>query len=579
MHFHLPSNLQTELIAYDPVLKKLARNTNPKPKTKKSTYPLGNPKRLIPVDVVRESMLDDAIKNINSCPASDRHQKFTCIVNGEVIVTAILYHYEQCWYAAWLPPKEKEDKYVYGYAFAFKDTKAAHDIVPKVIINSIDSYQQIVTGRSLMYQHQEVITIESIRNGQTNRNWNIPSAAAYYQKSKKIYQIIKAFEFQLITTIPVWKDSPNIFDRIANKTNLASIVFQGSLEISDEYWLQYGDKSKWKASYENLFGLITYHAHTSCYAGDEYKAYNKILHIISKPFFKKWIQAKCDEVNAMHLDETNEYRSYINRPWKTMKKLLARIYAIHKIWPDCPIDYYQNHIEQLISIDFTRQSPTFAVSDWLGKHMPVASFFQIITKQYEKERHDAQTKNMQRYFFDEHLGLSVYRFYEWADTISMLCRILEREEHKDFAPPKRWRIEEFHDYVQAEAWKIRNPNHTLPQDLFPTPVKIELGSSNWSFFQPIDTHQLGEWGQAVRNCVGNAAHYAEGVRKKQHFIVLCLIDSKPNFTVQLEVSNGLMSVKQIVGLSNTKLTPEQQELYTTAFGMALQARESELVSA
>jgi hypothetical protein len=61
--------------------------------------------------------------------------------------------------------------------------------------------------------------------------------------------------------------------------------------------------------------------------------------------------------------------------------------------------------------------------------------------------------------------------------------------------------------------------------------------------------------------------------------LLCLIDSKPNFTVQLEVSNGLMSVKQIVGLSNTELTPEQQELYTTAFGMALQARESELVSA
>ena len=128
MQFRLPSNLQTELIAYDPVLKKLARNTNPKLKTKKSTYPLGNPKGLIPVDVVRESMLDDAIKNISSCPASDRHQKFTRIVNGEVIVTAILYHYEQCWYAAWLPPKGQEDKYVYGYAFAFKDTKAAHDL-------------------------------------------------------------------------------------------------------------------------------------------------------------------------------------------------------------------------------------------------------------------------------------------------------------------------------------------------------------------------------------------------------------------------------------------------------------------
>jgi hypothetical protein len=118
----------------------------------------------------------------------------------------------------------------------------------------------------------------------------------------------------------------------------------------------------------------------------------------------------------------------------------------------------------------------------------------------------------------------------------------------------------------------------LPQDLFPAPVKIELGSSKWTFFQPIDTHQLGEWGQAVRNCVGNASSYAEGVRKKQHFIVLCLIDGKPQFTVQLEVNNGSMFVKQIVGLSNSRLSPEQQELYTTAFSQALQARENELVS-
>jgi hypothetical protein len=39
-----------------------------------------------------------------------------------------------------------------------------------------------------------------------------------------------------------------------------------------------------------------------------------------------------------------------------------------------------------------------------------------------------------------------------------------------------------------------------------------------------------------------------------------------------------MFVKQIVGLSNSRLSPEQQELYTTAFGQALQARENELVS-
>jgi hypothetical protein len=52
-----------------------------------------------------------------------------------------------------------------------------------------------------------------------------------------------------------------------------------------------------------------------------------------------------------------------------------------------------------------------------------------------------------------------------------------------------------------------------------TPIKVQHNDQQWTFIQPIDTHQLAAWGQAVRNCVGNATNYAEGVRKKQHFIV------------------------------------------------------------
>ena len=142
--------------------------------------------------------------------------------------------------------------------------------------------------------------------------------------------------------------------------------------------------------------------------------------------------------------------------------------------------------------------------------------------------------------------------------------------------PKRWRIEEVHDIMQAETWKIKHKKEPLPRDLFPTPVKIELADRKWTFFQPSDTHQLAQWGQAVRNCVGSASGYADGVKKKQHFIVLCMIDNKPVFTVQLEVSMGMMSVKQITGLSNKSLTLEEKELYTTAFGNALKQRNSQL---
>jgi hypothetical protein len=106
-----------------------------------------------------------------------------------------------------------------------------------------------------------------------------------------------------------------------------------------------------------------------------------------------------------------------------------------------------------------------------------------------------------------------------------------------------------------------------------------VGDERWSFFQPHDTHQLSAWGQAVRNCVGNASEYANGVRKKKHFIVLCMVDNKPTFTVQLKVEMGMMSVSQIVGTSNQRLTQEQKDSYTEAFGKALQLQADALKSA
>jgi hypothetical protein len=153
--------------------------------------------------------------------------------------------------------------------------------------------------------------------------------------------------------------------------------------------------------------------------------------------------------------------------------------------------------------------------------------------------------------------------------------VLDKHE---LAPPKRWRITEFHDYVQAESWKIHNPNEKLPQDLFPEPVKVQINNELWTFFQPNDTHQLAMWGQAVRNCVGSASGYAEGVRKKKHFIVLCMVEGKPQFTIQLKVEGGMMSVDQIKGLSNQNLTIDQKDQYTEAFRNALQLRTKQLSS-
>jgi hypothetical protein len=84
------------------------------------------------------------------------------------------------------------------------------------------------------------------------------------------------------------------------------------------------------------------------------------------------------------------------------------------------------------------------------------------------------------------------------------------------------------------------------------------------------------WGQAVRNCVGSASHYADDIKKRKHFIVLCMIDNKPTFTIQLVVDQGMMSVKQISGVGNRSLDSLERNDYTEAFREVLQQREKQL---
>ena len=109
----------------------------------------------------------------------------------------------------------------------------------------------------------------------------------------------------------------------------------------------------------------------------------------------------------------------------------------------------------------------------------------------------------------------------------------------------------------------------MPQDLFPAPVKVEHLGSTWTFFQPRDIHQLGQWGQAVRNCVGNASNYREGVKKKTHFIVLAMIDQRPRFTIQAKVSNGVLNVDQIADIGNRRLDDNERASYELTFAKAL----------
>jgi hypothetical protein len=569
MQFQLPTNLQSELIAYDPQLKALARSQK-QSTTKKSKYPLGNPIDLIPNDIITAARLQDAIDAINKEPAPGRYREFTKVTSTGTITHAILYHYEQVWYAAWLPPKGKESDYIYGYTYAYKDTATARKALPRALMMATDDCVSKPSGKSTFITYTQQVTKQDVINGKDTRNWNIPSMHRYAQKSQRMYEPIDRFEKQIEMSIPRWKDSRDIFERFKT-TCIAEVLTR---DFNTEYWKDI-NKFKWLPSVDIIFSFINnqnVHSSYNLFSEDLY-GYKSILHILDTPYFRKWIQNKCNESIELFNNPDTDTRISITQPWGMIFHLCKQIKTVHNIWGDkCPLDYYQTNLNALLSVSYNFSYSKDYACPWLIKHMPVASFFALVNKFYETKK-----DNTSSYYFTNRIGLYQYPFRELEDTLSMVETILK--DKGELAPPKRWRITEFHDYVQAEAWKISNTNEKLPQDLFPTPIKVQHNDEQWTFIQPMDTHQLAAWGQAVRNCVGNATNYAEGVRKKQHFIVLCMIDNKPQFTVQLKVSMGMMTVDQIAGISNARLTEEQRESYTKVFGQALQQREKVLASA
>jgi hypothetical protein len=576
MQFQLPSNLQTELLAYDPTLKVLAKQTK-QTTTKKSKYPLGNIPHLIPHNVVRESDQQAAIDEINQQKAPDRFKVFTTPVDvatpqARLKVIAILYHYEQVWYAAWLPPKQQANEYVYGYAYAFKNTSAAAKTTPHHIWNSKDKciIHDIGRGSQLFTYSMNITRDDIIANDSTGwRSYQWQAAGLHCQKGRNIIdRVTNPFEQSLREDIPTWSDSRGIFDRLRCKNIFDAVDMPTAMsKVCDQTQGMTVDNlinaaNKFKINNDND------------YMPSIYSEIIRLAHIISKPAIKKLLQSELDRCTTAYNNPDNTERKPITQGFRTLIQVIDSIDWINNIWPDCPLDHYQTYYNELRYIKLTQiRTRSFADNsnefiEWLRQHMPVASLFTMLRKNLEQ---------IDMRGTDSEVGYARTGFHELNDTFSMAIRILTHG--KELAPPKRWRINEFHDYVQAESWKIQNPNESLRQDLLPEPIRVTRNGETWSFFQPVDTHQLAMWGQAVRNCVGSASHYADDIKKRKHFIVLCMIDGKPTFTIQLVVDMGLMSVKQISGVANQRLTEDQREAYTEAFRQVLQQREKQLQSA
>jgi hypothetical protein len=458
MYFQLPSNLQQKLLAYDPNLKALVKEQEPKKPTKKAKYPLGNIPHLIPENVVRAALQQDAIDHINAAYVPDRYHCFTKVVDiatpeARTITIAILYHFEQCWYAAWLPAKGED--YLYGYAYAFKNTAVSAKTVPKHIWNSKDSCTEHNIGRgSQIFTYSRTVTKQDVIDGNDPRNWRAMGVASYYQKSRDMHRAINTFEKALMETIPTWDDCRSMFDRIKCNNILDALEFPSALTNCIE------DRSAFKLTVDGIVDLANAWTAKNNYAATTYITIRSIEHIITTPSIKKQLQLMLDKSVSEYNNPENYLRKAIKYGYKEFEQVTNSIYFINRVWPDCPLDHYRTYFEELRTVNLNHLRINDALTNWLREHMSVTSFLNMMRKHVEKSNEETRRISS----LSDH-DFVIHAWYEMNDTFSMMMRIFESD--KTIEAPKRWRMPDFHDYVQAEAWKISNKKESLHQDLFP----------------------------------------------------------------------------------------------------------------
>ncbi len=483
-------------------------------------------------------------------------------------------------------------------------------------------------GRSKFLYKQVFVNQSMISNGFIEEPWYSPSddsdVNSWHEKSANIKRVVKSWTNKLGKRVLQWnRDSGkgrsyshqgDLWERLIGNNNSLHYLFkleyetrlQNVLKVDSAFhhcrslgrnWYDETGRQReirrqqlvkeiipdnFVADYESIIKIYK--------EIEEYKILFK-YNFFDKKFIKRTITEACNKINASFeisntilttKEEINVEK--IMGPILKFDKYLNHIVFIYRVWENrIPFDYLQN-INTLASVDHPDCHITYETNKgiylWLRNNMPISSYMQLITTFYKTKIDDWNTKDDNEYdkyyYYNKFTEVHDFRFSDLNDSMNMLNRLV-KEHGPDFKKPKRWRIQEFHDYVTAESWKLRNVNEILPQDLFPEPVKATLdlnGALNivqMTFFQPRDTHQLAEWGRAVRNCVGSAG-YSERIRKKKNFIVLAMIENKPRYTIQLSLDRGILHVDQIADVSNGTLNDLQRSDTEKLFKEALNIR-------
>lgn len=575
MQFQLPANLREQVAVYDPALKAMinAQRAKSNP-SKKSSTALGLPDDLFPLDVLSKEDQLAIVTRINQQPAAERHH-----VRSTATHCCFIHHTESIWLAYWhrtdiADLTSSDSEYVYGMSVAHK---AAESVCKKVnrmrlsnyrskevvIANDPEKMQEVKYGRVQFLKRSIIITLNDIQNGVDDPAW-MHSLSSYGRNSEK-YAAARQFTDSIRRYIPTWADThSHVFTRVDDKDKSVARLLRinNSMGPLGEYSWPAGD----------LTAEVLTSAHSNCFSSD--------IWFLSTPFFRRETQKVADTINALY-HKKDSSTDDVMAPYKLWKQQVCLASLLVSVYgSDTPVDYIQKMYQ--IGANLMARSLNPSTIKWLKQNTPIASFVQWFERALKDQQQQWQLnpEHMARSTRFGSTGLPSFNFGEFNDTMNMMQTLFNRQTEDldynqkqaamlDLKAPSRWRLAEFHDHVSAKVWLTANKNEDMPQDLFPAPIKVEHLGSTWTFFQPRDIHQLGQWGQAVRNCVGNATNYREGVKKKTHFIVLAMIDQRPRFTMQLKVRNGVLEVDQIADIGNRRLDDNERSSYELTFSKAL----------
>jgi hypothetical protein len=584
MHFNLPDQLAFEVASYDKTRKKLAANmaAEDNARTKKKTYPMGKPSNMFPSDVIKDSDWALAVETINTKKAPEKVHRFTVPVFGaEPKTIAVVYYIKQMWVACWIP-RRQDDGYVYGMTIAFRDTAAARKYcidsyfaapnrIGNYMFNQHDESKmlpRVKDGRTYWWRKTLFFSSSEFEDGYTGNYWKEINNSTHRIKSwgntSDIYRAVYKWEQDLIKDIPTFASGPhtNMFTRL----DPFNCVFENIMS-------SYAARPKWMSPGDQYVHDVDWilNKMSRCYRADQLKD------IWQAKWFRSLVLNAMRETKVIHENENAKncyHRELLRKPHAILVQYIDTITKIKCIYTDMDLNYLHSRFDWLSKTEiFGYHSPTGY--QWMRDNLPVESFLNMLYQHYTNTIRDERVYRHE----DSATGQKHVYMGLWRDTYEMLAQCIAAER-TDNLKPRRWRLQEWHDHLMAESWKIRNPKVNLPQKLFPEPVKVEQSDNGedvkYSFFQPIDTHQLAAWGAAVRNCVGSGHGYAEGIKKMKHIIILCMIDNKPRYTLQLTVDNGIMSVTQIADVGNARLDDVQRSNVEDAFKKALQEREKQL---